>query len=77
MALRPIATSPDVIVMTQEEIRHNIDLQARKQLGMSGDRFIELWLAGELPHTPASWDIGILVSLLRTGKSERPERPSR
>jgi len=63
--------------MTPEEIRRNIDLQARRQLDMSGDRFIELWLAGELPHTPASWDIGILVSLLRTGESEHPERPSR
>jgi hypothetical protein len=42
MAVRPTETSPDVLVMSQQEVRHNIDLQARKLLGMSGDRFIEL-----------------------------------
>ena len=64
MAIEPTEIDEDIIIMSPEEILYNIDLEARALLNMSGEHFMELWRRGELPDTPATFDIGMLASLL-------------
>ncbi|MGH2457278.1 MAG: hypothetical protein ACRDIY_00235 [Chloroflexota bacterium] len=63
MAVRPIDTSDDV-VLTPDEVRHAIDVEARARLGISGDEFIARWLRNDLPDTLAAREIGIIARLL-------------
>lgn len=62
-----VRTSDDIVVMTEGELRRAIDVEARDRLGIPGDEFITRWIAHDVPHTAASWDIGILVRLLTDG----------
>jgi hypothetical protein len=61
-----LTMSEDAIVMSYDELRHTIDVEARERMGISGDTFIEKWRQNKLPDTAAASDIGILVRLLDT-----------
>lgn len=52
--------------LTDDEIRAMIDVEARKQLGMSGGEFIERWRRHELPYSPVAFDLGIFAHFLET-----------
>jgi hypothetical protein len=60
----PVETSDGAIVLTPDEIRAAIDVEARKRLHMSGVDFIRRWQRHELPDTAAASDIAILVGML-------------
>lgn len=64
MVTKPNDTATDIVIMSADELREAIDVEARERLGMSGDVFIEKWSHKELPDSEAAADIGILVRLL-------------
>lgn len=70
MARQTREIADGVMVMTAAEILANIDFEARAQLNMSGEQFVERYRRGELPHSPAVFDIGILVSLLDQAQAD-------
>ena len=69
MIIRQSETSTDAVIMTPDELREEIDREARARLGISGDTFIHKWMRKDLPDTEAASDIGILVRLLGAEKS--------
>lgn len=57
-------TTTGMVIMTPDEIRQAIDVEARERLGMSGDVFLARWMRHDLPDSSATSDIGILARLL-------------
>ncbi|HVC33572.1 MAG TPA: hypothetical protein VNL16_08695 [Chloroflexota bacterium] len=64
MVVRMVDTSDDIVVLTPDEVRHAIDVEARGRMGISGDEFIARWLRSDLPDTLAAREIGIIARLL-------------
>ena len=60
------ADEPFIEELTDEDILFEIDREARRRLGMSGDEFIDKYLRGEMPcsHSAAAAELGFLVRCL-------------
>ena len=68
--LPAVETRDDVVVLSAEEVRTMIDVEARERLDMTGEQFIQRFLKHDLPDSAAVADIGIWVRLLDlNGKS--------
>ena len=68
----PPETADDAVVLTPDEIRTAIDVEARQRLQISGVEFIRRWQRHELPDTAAAADIAILAGMLYpNGRSPR------
>jgi hypothetical protein len=59
------------IVLSTEEAKRLFDSEARRQLGISGEDFVQKWEAGEYedpPDTPEGWPamrVAFLLPLVR------------
>ena len=56
-------TTPDIVIedITIDDLLDEIDREARRRLGMSGEEFADKFYRGELPDTLAVVELGILL----------------